>query len=46
MINKWQFCAAKLAESANKNARNDDYAKNYASTIYQSVVSLITYPSL
>ena len=51
MINKWQFCAAKLAKSANyassalfwKSMKSIlvlvNYAKNYTSTIYQSQLS-------
>ena len=50
MINKWQFCAAKLAESVNyaSSAFSEileimlvmtNYAKNYASTTYPSLIS-------
>ena len=51
MINKWQFCAAKLAQSANYAFSAffwkcmkimlvmTNYAKTYASTVYQSLVS-------
>ena len=54
VINKWQFCTAKLAQSANYSSgaffRNihlmkimlvmRNYAKNYASTIYQDLLTL------
>ena len=54
VINKWQFCTAKLAKSANYSSgasfRNihlmkimlvmRNYAKNYASTIYQDLLTL------
>ena len=44
MIREWQFCTAKLAKSANYavvlfTPVMTNYAKNYASTIYQSLIT-------
>ena len=60
LMNKWQFCAAKLANSANYVSSTfgeggggnrkimlvmTSYAKNYATTIYHSLVSSTPHPT-